>query len=223
MKRLWFALLIFVVLMLLASPSLAQLHSKGIPYNMWQVRQYLSSAPFARTVTVDPGGSGDFTTYAAAVAFVATQNPTAQKPWKIQVYGGPISTGIELPEHVVVEGPDQVRAGGRFRLIGNTNASQFEVGETIEATSNGSISFQAGDLLQLTTQGSAVLGGQMSTEVGDQTGTGPTYLRSAVVLSDAHGLILPETCEAGQLFLDTGDLRLCACTASDTWACAPLQ
>ena len=223
MKRFWFALLIFVALMLLASPSLAQLHSKGIPYNMWQVRQYLSSVSFARTVTVDPGGSGDFTTYAAAVQFVASQNPTLQKPWKIRVYGGPISTAVNLPDHVVVEGPNQVRAGGNFILVGNTNATEIEVGENIEATSDNSISFQATDLLQLSTTGHAVLRGQGSTEVGDQTATGPTYLRSSVVLSDAHGLLLPDECEAGQIFLDTAAPRLCACTTSDTWACATLK
>src|SRR5215470_10325718 len=51
------------------------------PYNLALLRQYLTEGSFFHTVTVDSGGSGDFTTITSALAFVTAQNPTLSSQW----------------------------------------------------------------------------------------------------------------------------------------------
>ncbi|HEX4966135.1 MAG TPA: hypothetical protein VF173_35330 [Thermoanaerobaculia bacterium] len=68
---------------------------------------------FSRLVTVDSGGSGDYTTLSAALAFVATQTRTNLSRWLVQVYPGVPAAGglsqyeeisLEIPSFTTVEG-----------------------------------------------------------------------------------------------------------------------
>lgn len=55
--------------------------------NLYDIRKYLASASFTRTVTVDPD-FGDFVTVEDAIAHVESKTPTEEAPWVIVVYGG---------------------------------------------------------------------------------------------------------------------------------------
>ncbi len=67
----------------------------------------------SRLVTVDSGGSGDFTTLSAALAYVATQTRTDLSRWLVQVYPGDPAAGglsqyeessVAIPSFTTVEG-----------------------------------------------------------------------------------------------------------------------
>jgi hypothetical protein len=127
----------------------------GPLYNNWQIRTFLKNSKFPRAVTVSSHGTGDFKTYAAAVTYVAAQAPTNLTPWRIIVYDGAMSTAIEVPDHVVVYGPKEIRSGGAFEISGGyedseANHPSLEVSaDGIEMTGT-SITLQAEGLLNLT-------------------------------------------------------------------------
>lgn len=58
------------------------------PYNTQLLRQYLTEGGFYHTITVDSGGSGDFTDLSVALAFVATQNPSFANQWTLLIHPG---------------------------------------------------------------------------------------------------------------------------------------
>src|SRR4030081_2568775 len=93
-----------LLLLCLATICQAQMpRSKRDINNTSDIREFLRSARFTRTVTVDAGGRGDFRTLAAASSYVAAQSPTAEKPWTIVVYGGPDNQdGVVIPSFVTV-------------------------------------------------------------------------------------------------------------------------
>lgn len=65
----------------------------------------VSITGYTRTVTVDQGGLGDYTTIKAACDYVATQTPTATTPWQIIVYTGKYSENpFTIPAFVTVSG-----------------------------------------------------------------------------------------------------------------------
>src|SRR5436309_11213091 len=76
-------LAVLAVLLLSTAPAHAQIPRGNKlgkhwsqPYNNTLLRQYLTEGSFFHTLTVDSGGSGDFTSLSAALAYVTTQNPT---------------------------------------------------------------------------------------------------------------------------------------------------
>jgi hypothetical protein len=86
-------------------------------YNTYQISQWLSSARFSRTVTVDGGGNGDFSSLPAALSYVAAQNPNWTTPWIVIVYPGPggsmnpnlaapnyTATSLTIPDYTSVQG-----------------------------------------------------------------------------------------------------------------------
>lgn len=87
------------------------------PYNTDQISQWLSTARFSRTVTVDASGTGDFSTLPAALTYVAAQMPNWTTPWIVIVYPGPggstnpnigapnySATSLSIPDYTSVQG-----------------------------------------------------------------------------------------------------------------------
>ena len=76
------------------------------PYNNSHFRQYLTEGGFYHMVTLDSGGSGDFTDLSDAVAFVASQNPSLSSQWTIVVYPGSsyAEASLTVPPFTLVQG-----------------------------------------------------------------------------------------------------------------------
>ena len=76
------------------------------PYNNSLFRQYLVEGGFYHTVTLDSGGSGDFTDLSDAVAFVASQNPALSNQWTIVVYPGSsyAEASLTVPPFTLIQG-----------------------------------------------------------------------------------------------------------------------
>jgi hypothetical protein len=76
------------------------------PYNLTLLRQYLTEGSFFHTLTVDSGGSGDFLTVSAAIAYVSAQNPTVSSQWTILLYPGTTYTepSLTLPPFTLLQG-----------------------------------------------------------------------------------------------------------------------
>ena len=76
------------------------------PYNNSHFRQYLTEGGFYHTVTLDSGGSGDFTDLSSALAFVASQNPSPSNPWTIVVYPGDsyVEPRLNVPPYTLIQG-----------------------------------------------------------------------------------------------------------------------
>jgi hypothetical protein len=76
------------------------------PYNLTLLRQYLTEGSFFHTLTVDSGGSGDFLTLSAAIAYVTAQNPTLSSQWTILLYPGTTYTepSLTLPPFTLLQG-----------------------------------------------------------------------------------------------------------------------
>ncbi|MBL0320493.1 MAG: hypothetical protein IPP74_14555 [Alphaproteobacteria bacterium] len=61
--------------------------------------------PWTRTLIVDQGGHGDYTTVKGAVDYVATQTPTSTTPWQILVMSGKYAENpFSIPAYVTVSG-----------------------------------------------------------------------------------------------------------------------
>jgi hypothetical protein len=104
---------VLAVLVLSALPSAAQIpHGSKLgkrwpqPYNLTLLRQYLTEGAFFHTLTVDSGGSGDFLTVSAALAYVTAQNPTSTSQWTILLYPGItyIEPSLTLPPFTLLQG-----------------------------------------------------------------------------------------------------------------------
>jgi hypothetical protein len=76
------------------------------PYNLTLLRQYLTEGSFFHTLTVDSGGSGDFTTLSTALAYVASQNPTLSNQWTLLLVPGTTYTepSLTLPPFTLLQG-----------------------------------------------------------------------------------------------------------------------
>lgn len=76
------------------------------PYNNSLLRQYLTDGGFYHTVTLDSGGSGDFTDLSDAVAFVASQNPSLLSQWTLVVYPGSsyLESSLTVPPFTLMQG-----------------------------------------------------------------------------------------------------------------------
>ena len=76
------------------------------PYNNPHFRQYLTEGGFYHTVTLDSGGSGDFTDLSDALAFVASQNPTLSSQWTIVIYPGTsyVELSLTVPPFTLMQG-----------------------------------------------------------------------------------------------------------------------
>jgi hypothetical protein len=119
------AVSVFAVLVVLAVldllgvlPAEAQIpRANPRPYNTAQITHWLSNARFSRTVTVDGGGSGDFSNLPAALAYVASQKPNWTNPWVVIVYPGPggstnpnlaapnyTAASLTIPDYTSVQG-----------------------------------------------------------------------------------------------------------------------
>lgn len=86
-----------------------------------QIAQYLQSAQFARMVTVDSGGSGDYTSIAAALAHVAAQTGRSQfNRWMVMVYPGVTSaSGLGQYDEAVLSVPSYTTLTGVVAPWGN--------------------------------------------------------------------------------------------------------
>ena len=76
------------------------------PYNNLLLRQYLTDGSFFHTVTLDSGGSGDFISLSAALAFVTAQNPSPTSQWTLLIYPGTsyTETNLILPPFTILQG-----------------------------------------------------------------------------------------------------------------------
>lgn len=76
------------------------------PYNSALLRQYLTEGSFYHTVTLDSGGSGDFTDLSDALAFVASQNPSLSSQWTVVVYPGTsyVESSLTVPPFTLIQG-----------------------------------------------------------------------------------------------------------------------
>jgi hypothetical protein len=76
------------------------------PYNNTLLRQYLTEGSFFHTITVDSGGSGDFISLSAALAFVTSQNPSFTSQWTLLVYPGTsyTETNLTIPPFTLIQG-----------------------------------------------------------------------------------------------------------------------
>jgi hypothetical protein len=106
-------LALLAVLVLSAIPASAQIPRGNKlgkrwsqPYNLTLLRQYLTEGSFFHTLTVDGGGSGDFTTLSSALAYVAAQSPTLSSQWTILLYPGASYTepSLTLPPFTLLQG-----------------------------------------------------------------------------------------------------------------------
>jgi hypothetical protein len=76
------------------------------PYSNSLFRQYLTEGSFYHTVTVDSGGSGDFTDLSTALAYVASQNPSLLNQWTLIVYPGDsyAESSLAVPPFTLIQG-----------------------------------------------------------------------------------------------------------------------
>jgi hypothetical protein len=76
------------------------------PYNNLLLRQYLIEGSFFHTLTIDSGGSGDFTSISPALAFVTAQNPSITSQWTLLLYPGTsyIETNLTIPPFTIIQG-----------------------------------------------------------------------------------------------------------------------
>lgn len=168
--------------------------------SMFDVRQHLKTAKFPRTVVVATDGTGDFTTYAAAVTFVTAQTPGAGTPWRI------------------------ILASGTVNLV-TTPLPAFTTLWTASGIFNEDSSLAMGAAVVLAAETTLTMSGLTSTTLG--AAAVATNIRGLPRFPDAHGLTvaLPATCTVSQLFLDTTGAaeELCLCTATNVWKCAALS
>ncbi len=168
--------------------------------SMREVRDHLKTAKFPRTVVVATDGTGDFTTYAAAVTYVTAQTPGAGTPWRI------------------------ILASGTVNLV-TTPLPAFTTLWTSSGIFGEDSSLSIGAAVALAAETTLTLSGLTSTTVGASAVA--TNIRGLPRFPDAHGLTaaLPATCTVSQLFLDTTGAaeKICLCTAANTWKCAALS
>ncbi len=76
------------------------------PYNSSHLRQYLTEGSFYHTITVDSGGSGDFTDLSNALSYVASQNPSFLSQWTLVVYPGEsyMESSLTVPPFTLIQG-----------------------------------------------------------------------------------------------------------------------
>jgi hypothetical protein len=77
-----------------------------LPYSSSHLRQYLTEGSFYHTVTVDSGGSGDFTDLSNALSYIASQSPSFLSQWTLVVYPGEsyVETNLTVPPFTLIQG-----------------------------------------------------------------------------------------------------------------------
>jgi hypothetical protein len=95
-KTLLLPALALCVIAVLATTTLAQIPRPRIYPRHPELRHYLKTARFTNTVTVDPGGLGDFSQLGEALAYVEKQNRSSSQRWLVLLYPGqqPSSIGF---------------------------------------------------------------------------------------------------------------------------------
>jgi hypothetical protein len=119
------------------------------PYNAQLLRQYLTEGGFYHTVTVDSGGSGDFTKLSDAFAFVASQNPTMTSRWSILVYPGKaIDSFFSLTEPSNLTVPPYTSVQGVIAATGDgISVVSGQVWLKLTAPSGAALTLSAGSAL----------------------------------------------------------------------------
>jgi hypothetical protein len=95
MKR----ILTSLAILLACLPAAAQIpHPERPLINTPDLREFLTSAHFTRTVTVDAGGRGMFKNVSDALTYVSTQTRSLSQQWTVLVYGGGslLGTGAQM-------------------------------------------------------------------------------------------------------------------------------
>ncbi|HYU35769.1 MAG TPA: hypothetical protein VEW48_26730 [Thermoanaerobaculia bacterium] len=83
------AVSVLAVLVLLGVlPAEAQIPRGQSIITTYDIRAWLATGRFSRSVVVDREGHGDFRTVAAAIAYVTSKSPDELHPWLVIVYGG---------------------------------------------------------------------------------------------------------------------------------------
>lgn len=150
--------------------------------NHLRIKEWMYGAKIGRTVTVATTG-GDYSTLAAAVAYVTTQTPSAVAPWTVLVYDGDHSAApVALPSWVSVVflgGIDDdgersgiaVRTGAGYdyalKVTGGTNISAGggNYFETIDAPAGTDpVADSASDTLVVTCSGGLTCTGTAATD-----------------------------------------------------------
>ncbi|HVR95808.1 MAG TPA: hypothetical protein VMW27_04290, partial [Thermoanaerobaculia bacterium] len=98
----------------LASTTLAQIPRPQTNPRHPELRHYLRTARFTNTITVDPGGLGDFSQLGEALAYVSKQSRSQSKRWLVLLYPGQqpgatlffnlVETRLTIPSWTSVQG-----------------------------------------------------------------------------------------------------------------------
>ncbi|HEX4954793.1 MAG TPA: hypothetical protein VF017_15480 [Thermoanaerobaculia bacterium] len=173
---------VFLVGLLLAAPVLAQLPRTApdgsVPFWNGDLRRYVQRATFARTVTVDATGAGDYSTLSAALAYVAAQSRADYSDWwSVRLMPGRYTSGaITIPAWTTVECATDSLTGAQAAL--GTSPCLIDATATTGAAI--ALDGDASSLIGVDVRSSVVNTGALT--VVAKTGEGTSYLGNVTVV-----------------------------------------